>query len=75
MLYRKVIFNQSNRSRENLSRGRDFGRDSLGLRDGSELVVSDSCVKGKPSFVLINLVFLFVQLVCFCGDPVHVKML
>lgn len=36
-----------NRSRENLSRGRDFGRDSLGLRDGSEMVVSDACVKGK----------------------------
>lgn len=35
------------RSRENLSRGRDFGRDSLGLRDGSEMVVSDACVKGK----------------------------
>lgn len=38
------------RSRENLSTargGRDFGRDSLGLRDGSEMVVSDSCVKGK----------------------------
>lgn len=38
-----------NRSRENLSRGgtRDYGRDSLGLRDGSEMVVSDACVKGK----------------------------
>lgn len=37
------------RSRENLSRGtaRDYGRDSLGLRDGSEMVVSDACVKGK----------------------------
>lgn len=35
------------RSRENLSRGRDYGRDSLGLRDGSEMVVSDVCVKGK----------------------------
>lgn len=36
------------RSRENLTRGaRDYGRDSLGLRDGSEMVVSDACVKGK----------------------------
>lgn len=36
------------RSRENLSRGgaRDYSRDSLGLRDGSEMVV-DACVKGK----------------------------
>lgn len=39
------------RSRENLSRGgaRDYGRDSLGLRDGSEMVVNDACVKGKAS--------------------------
>lgn len=40
------------RSRENLSRGaaaREFGRDSLGLRDGSEMVVSDACVKGKDA--------------------------
>ncbi|CRL04022.1 CLUMA_CG017140, isoform A [Clunio marinus] len=37
------------RSRDNLSRGgtRDYGRDSLGLRDGSEMVVSDACVKGE----------------------------
>lgn len=48
------------RSRENLSRGRDFGRDSLGLRDGSEMVVSDACVKGKilSSFLCC--------LLCFC---------
>ncbi len=30
-----------------LSRGRDFGRDNLGLRDGSEMVVADVCVKGN----------------------------
>lgn len=41
------MYRYFNRSRENLSRGRDFGRDSLGLRDGSEMVVSDACVKGK----------------------------
>jgi hypothetical protein len=43
------------RSRENLSRGgtRDYGRDSLGLRDGSEMVVSDSCVKGKDQTALL----------------------
>lgn len=42
------------RSRENLTRGaaRDFGRDSLGLRDGSEMVVSDACVKGKCFFIV-----------------------
>lgn len=48
------------RSRENLSRGatRDFGRDSLGLRDGSEMVVSDACVKGKAvQCYLLNLVW------------------
>lgn len=28
------------------SRARDFGRDNLGLRDGSEMVVADVCVKG-----------------------------
>lgn len=28
------------------SRSRDFSRDSLGLRDGSEMVVADVCVKG-----------------------------
>jgi hypothetical protein len=28
-------------------RGRDYGRDSLGLKDGSEMVVSDVCVKGE----------------------------
>lgn len=40
------------RSRENLARGagRDYSRDSLGLRDGSEMVVSDVCVKGKQTF-------------------------
>lgn len=39
------------RSRENLARGagRDYSRDSLGLRDGSEMVVSDVCVKGKQN--------------------------
>lgn len=31
------------------SRGRDFGRDNLGLRDGSEMVVADVCVKGLLS--------------------------
>uniref|UniRef100_A0A182Q7A8 Sushi, von Willebrand factor type A, EGF and pentraxin domain-containing protein 1 n=1 Tax=Anopheles farauti TaxID=69004 RepID=A0A182Q7A8_9DIPT len=37
------------RSRENLSsaRSRDYGRDSMALRDGSEMVVSDVCVKGE----------------------------
>lgn len=48
------------RSRENLSRGgaRDFGRDSLGLRDGSEMVVSDACVKGKEKLnVAVNFMF------------------
>lgn len=29
------------------SRSRDFSRDSLGLRDGSEMVVADVCVKGE----------------------------
>lgn len=50
-------------SRENLSRGvaRDFGRDSLGLRDGSEMVVSDACVKGKR-FVNVACAFLFFVL-------------
>lgn len=45
------------RSRENLARGagRDYSRDSLGLRDGSEMVVSDVCVKGKQ-----NLYFLYL---------------
>lgn len=32
----------------NCSRTREFGRDGgLGLRDGSEMIVSDVCVKGK----------------------------
>ncbi|XP_049542444.1 uncharacterized protein LOC125955327 [Anopheles darlingi] len=37
------------RSRENLSaaRSRDYGRDSMAMRDGSEMVVSDVCVKGE----------------------------
>lgn len=45
------------RSRENLSRGagRDYGRDSLGLRDGSEMVVSDACVKGKEVKYMLEL--------------------
>lgn len=30
------------------SRSREFSRDSLGLRDGSEMIVADVCVKGKP---------------------------
>lgn len=56
------------RSRENLSRGgaRDYGRDSLGLRDGSEMVVSDACVKGKDK---INIYALWVEpmlyILCF----------
>lgn len=29
------------------SRSRDFGRDTMGVRDGSEMVVSDVCVKGE----------------------------
>lgn len=51
------------RSRENLSRGgaRDFGRDSLGLRDGSEMVVSDACVKGKSFIIFVKL---FVNFLC-----------
>lgn len=62
------------RSRENLSSrgGRDFGRDSLGLRDGSEMVVSDACVKGRELMLLVlgasetnvNFMFLFVLLCC-----------
>jgi hypothetical protein len=51
------------RSRENLSRGRDFGRDSLGLRDGSEMVVSDACVKGKLNVAFV-LFFCFFAIVC-----------
>ncbi|XP_058445168.1 uncharacterized protein LOC131426449 isoform X2 [Malaya genurostris] len=37
------------RSRENLSsnRNRDYPRDSMAVRDGSEMVVSDVCVKGE----------------------------
>ncbi|XP_055618172.1 uncharacterized protein LOC129763293 isoform X2 [Toxorhynchites rutilus septentrionalis] len=37
------------RSRENLSsnRSRDYPRDSMAVRDGSEMVVSDVCVKGE----------------------------
>jgi hypothetical protein len=38
-----------------MSRGRDFGRDNLGLRDGSEMVVSDVCVKGKKLCYFSNL--------------------
>lgn len=29
------------------SRSRDYGRDTMGVRDGSEMVVSDVCVKGE----------------------------
>lgn len=31
------------------SRTREYSRDSLGLRDGSEMIVTDVCVKGKSS--------------------------
>lgn len=49
MMENLSMYRYFDRSRENLTRGttRDFGRDSLGLRDGSEMVVSDACVKGK----------------------------
>lgn len=35
---------------------REFSRDGLGVRDGSEMMVSDVCVKGKsfPSFSLFS---------------------
>lgn len=35
---------------------REFSRDGLGVRDGSEMMVSDVCVKGKffPSFSLLR---------------------
>lgn len=58
------------RSRDNMSRGRDFGRDSLGLRDGSEMVVSDVCVKGKKtkSFLSSNIFFTFFLLHLFLFD-------
>lgn len=36
-------------SRENVTRSREFARDNMGLRDGSEMMVSDVCVKGKIS--------------------------
>lgn len=54
------------RSRENLSRGgaRDYSRDSLGLRDGSEMVV-DACVKGKDGADLCFFVKLNVFALCF----------
>lgn len=29
------------------SRTREYSRDSLGLRDGSEMIVTDVCVKGN----------------------------
>lgn len=54
------------RSRENLSRGagRDFGRDSLGLRDGSEMVVSDACVKGKEVIYVQSIsLFFWVEVI------------
>lgn len=54
------------RSRENLSRGgaRDYSRDSLGLRDGSEMVV-DACVKGKHAYTLVYTSVLCTNK-CFC---------
>lgn len=52
------------RSRENLSRGRDYGRDSLGLRDGSEMVVSDVCVKGKIYLKCKNFIKDFLKIMC-----------
>lgn len=62
------LYSFLNRSRENLSsRGRDFGRESLGLRDGSEMVVSDACVKGKlgHSFVFFYLLSVKCFFLCF----------
>lgn len=45
------------RSRENVARAaRDYGRDSLGVRDGSEMVVSDVCVKGKAKSYFLTLI-------------------
>lgn len=29
------------------SRAREYSRDNLGLRDGSEMIVTDVCVKGE----------------------------
>ncbi|XP_031628163.1 uncharacterized protein LOC116343966 [Contarinia nasturtii] len=56
-LRRKETLDQPNlsRSRDNLSRSRDnldsrareYNRDNLGLRDGSEMIVTDVCVKGE----------------------------
>jgi hypothetical protein len=60
------------RSRENLSRGRDYGRDSLGLRDGSEMVVSDACVKGKLNVWLLN-VCVVTFLFCFFWEDLFVE--
>lgn len=58
------------RSRENLARGagRDYSRDSLGLRDGSEMVVSDVCVKGKQTlyFILMVLISFILRLFSLC---------
>lgn len=41
------------RSRENPSRSRDFAREGMGLRDGSEMMVSDVCVKGKACMLAV----------------------
>lgn len=36
------------------SRTRDYNRDSVGLRDGSEMIVADVCVKGKVDFFFLG---------------------
>ncbi|CAO1398676.1 unnamed protein product [Diamesa serratosioi] len=46
-LRRKETMDQPNLNRSPRGAGRDYSRDSLGLRDGSEMVVSDVCVKGE----------------------------
>lgn len=33
------------------SRAREFSRDNLGLRDGSEMIVTDVCVKGTYKLI------------------------
>lgn len=46
LAFLKLLIHLTNDFCQYFSRGRDFGRDNLGLRDGSEMVVADVCVKG-----------------------------
>lgn len=50
------------------SRGRDFGRDNLGLRDGSEMVVADVCVKGRKQGCLRGRGFFHLFIYSFLGE-------